>query len=115
MKLEPLFWGAFSVGGTVAALILPIHIFLNNIAPQLGWISADAIAYETIARLLSNPLVKIYLIITMVLMFFYAVHRFSSVPHELLLNMSKHTAVKVGYTLMGIFAIATLIITIIAP
>jgi fumarate reductase subunit D len=115
MKLEPLLWGIFSAGGTIAAFVLPIHIFLNNVAPQLGWISADVVSYNTMANLLSHQLVKIYIICTFIMMFYYAVHRFSFVPQELLFNISHKTTARVGQVLLSIFAVATLIIVIAAP
>lgn len=115
MKLEPLLWGIFSAGGTIAALVLPVHIFLNNVGPQLGLISGDLVSYGTTAKLLAHPLVKIYIIFTFVMMFYYAVHRFSFVPQELLINISHKTTARVGQMLLAMFAIATLVIVIIAP
>ena len=115
MKLEPLLWGVFSAGGTIAALVLPVHIFLNNVAPQLGWISADIVSYKSMANLLGHPLVKIYIIFTFIMMFYYAVHRFSFVPQELLFNISHKTTARIGQTLLSVFAIATLVIVIAAP
>ena len=115
MKLEPLLWGIFSAGGTIAALVLPVHIFLNNVAPQLGWISGDVVSYSTMANLLGHPLVKIYVIFTFVMMFYYAVHRFRFVPQELLFNISHKTTARAGQILLSIFAVATLVIVIAAP
>ena len=115
MKLEPLLWGIFSAGGTIAALVLPVHIFLNNVAPQLGWISADIVSYKSMTNLLGHQLVKIYIIFTFIMMFYYAVHRFSFVPQELLFNISHKTTARVGQILLSVFAIATLFIVIVAP
>ena len=41
-KKEPFWWGMFSVGGMVAALLVPIHIFLDGLAVPLGLLDANA-------------------------------------------------------------------------
>ena len=79
-RLEPLWWVLFSVGGTLAAFLLPVHIFLNNIAAPLGWVSSDAIAYDTFLSLVQNPLVKLYLIVLLATTLFLAAQRFRSGP-----------------------------------
>ena len=63
-KLEPMWWALFSVGGTVAALVLPALIFANNVAGPLGWLP-DAVAYDNILSLLGNPVSKLLLIVVL--------------------------------------------------
>ena len=36
--LAPLLWTLFSAGGTLAAFLYPIHLFLTGLAFPLGWL-----------------------------------------------------------------------------
>ena len=38
-RLEPLAWLLFSAGGVMAALILPVLVFLFGVAFPLGWLA----------------------------------------------------------------------------
>ncbi len=73
-EITPLLWGLFSAGGTVAALLYPIHLFLTGLAFPLGWI--DLPSYEFGLRLLSHPLVRIYFFGLISLPLFHWAHRF---------------------------------------
>ena len=35
-KTEPFWWGLFAAGGMVAAMLIPMHLFINGLAPHLG-------------------------------------------------------------------------------
>ncbi len=72
-SLEPLLWTLFSAGGVVAALVVPIHLFLFGLAQPLGWVDVD---YFHLVALLSNPLTRIYLFVVCLLGLFHAAHRF---------------------------------------
>ena len=73
-KITPLFWGLFSAGGTVAALLYPIHFFLTGLAFPLGWLNPPS--YEYGSRLMSHPVVKLYFFILISLPLFHWAHRF---------------------------------------
>ena len=45
-RFTPLMWAVFSVGGTIAAFLFPVHLFLNGLAFPLGWL--DAPSYEAV-------------------------------------------------------------------
>ena len=64
----------FSAGGVVAAMLLPIHLFLFGLAFPLGWL--DAPTYEKLLALLRNPITRIYLLIFCSLPLFHWAHRF---------------------------------------
>ena len=68
------FWTVFSAGGTLAAMFIPIHLFLFGIAIPLGWI--DAPSYQHLRALLSHPLTKLYLFVLCSLPLFHWAHRF---------------------------------------
>jgi fumarate reductase subunit D len=71
---EAFFWTLFSAGGVVAALLIPVHLFLFGLAFPLGWLPAPH--YEHLRALASSPLVRIYLFILCALPLFHWAHRF---------------------------------------
>jgi fumarate reductase subunit D len=58
---EAFFWVLFSAGGVVAALLIPVQLFLFGVAVPLGWVQAPS--YEHLMALVSLPLVRIYLFV----------------------------------------------------
>ena len=72
--VTPLLWTLFSVGGTVAAFLFPIHLLLTGLAFPLGWLEAPS--YELALRLLKHPLIRIYFFVLISLPLFHWAHRF---------------------------------------
>jgi len=70
----PLLWTLFSAGGTLAALLFPVHIFLVGLAFPLGWL--DPPGYEGMLKLASPPLARLYLFSLISLPLFHWAHRF---------------------------------------
>ena len=71
---EPFLWLLFSAGGVVAALLMPIHLFLFGLAFPLGWLRAPG--YENLLALVSHPLSRLYLLVLCTLSLFHWAHRF---------------------------------------
>ena len=71
---EPFLWMLFSAGGVVAALLLPIHLFLFGLAFPLGWLNGPS--YESLLELLKNPITRLYLFVVCTLSLFHWAHRF---------------------------------------
>lgn len=71
---EAFFWTLFSAGGVVAALLIPIQLFLFGLAIPLGWVQTPI--YEHLIALVHMPLVRIYLFILCALPLFHWAHRF---------------------------------------
>jgi fumarate reductase subunit D len=71
---EPFLWLLFSAGGVVAALLLPIHLFLFGLAFPLGWL--DAPSYEKLLAIARHPVTRIYLFVLCSLPLFHWGHRF---------------------------------------
>ena len=71
---EPLLWTLFSAGGVVAALLVPIHLFLFGIALPLGLLPEPGT--EHMLALLRHPLTRLYLFVLCSLALFHAAHRF---------------------------------------
>jgi succinate dehydrogenase subunit D len=70
---EPVLWLMFSAGGVVAALVLPILLFLFGLAFPLGWLSPPDHAH--IHAVVSNPITRLALLAVCVLALMHAAHR----------------------------------------
>ena len=73
-SITPLLWFLFSVGGTVAALLFPIHLLLTGLAFPLGWLEAPS--YDAVHGLVRHPVVRLYLFVFISLPLFHWAHRF---------------------------------------
>jgi fumarate reductase subunit D len=71
---EALLWTLFSAGGVVAALLIPVHLFLFGVAFPLGLLKPPT--YEYLRALLGSPLVRIYFFLLCSLPLFHWAHRF---------------------------------------
>jgi fumarate reductase subunit D len=74
LRVEPFLWLAFSGGGVVAAIFLPVLTFLFALAFPLGWI--DPPGYAHIAAVLAHPVSFFALFGLFVMMLVHAAHRF---------------------------------------
>ena len=70
----PFLWTVFSAGGTLAALLFPVHLFLFGLAFPLGWLEAPK--YEYLLGLVEHPLTRLYLFGFISLSLFHWAHRF---------------------------------------
>jgi fumarate reductase subunit D len=73
-SITPFLWLLFSVGGTIAALLFPAHLFLTGLAFPLGWLEAPR--YEALHALVRQPLIRLYLFFLISLPLFHWAHRF---------------------------------------
>ena len=81
-RLEPVVWSLFAAGGTVAALLLPVHMAILGIALAAGWLPSDALSYERALDLVRHPITKVYLGVLVALPLYHAVHRLRFVIHH---------------------------------
>ncbi len=72
--IEPFWWALFSSGGTLAALLLPVLIFLLGIAIPLGWIVSPG--YEKLSVLVHYFPIRIFIFFLISLSLFHWAHRF---------------------------------------
>lgn len=79
-RFTPLLWAVFSAGGTIAALLLPIHVLLFGLAFPLGWIEPPS--HEALHGLLARPLTRLYLFTLISLPLFHWAHRFRYTLYE---------------------------------
>jgi len=73
-SITPLLWLLFSAGGTVAALLFPVHVLLTGLAVPLGWLEAPS--YESVRGLVRNPVARLYVFVFISLPLFHWAHRF---------------------------------------
>jgi fumarate reductase subunit D len=72
-SIEPLLWTAFSAGGVVAALVLPVLVLLFGVAIPLGW---PAPTRGHLLALVHHPVTRIGLFVVFALALFHGAHRF---------------------------------------
>ena len=73
-SIEPLLWLLFSAGGMLAALLIPILLFLFGLAFPLGWLPPPD--HQYLLRLLHHPLMRATLFLLCWLSLFHWAHRF---------------------------------------
>jgi len=71
---EAFVWSLFSAGGVIAALLVPVHLFLFGLAFPLGWLRAPS--YDHMMALTALWPVRIYLFLLCSLPLFHWAHRF---------------------------------------
>ncbi len=70
---DPLLWGLFSAGGTLAALVLPALVLVAFLAAPLGWLGpADFGAWMEVV---GHPLIRLVLFGIVALSLHHAAHR----------------------------------------
>ena len=62
------------MGGTLAAFLIPVHLFLFGLAFPLGWIKGPS--YDSLLALVRHPLARLYLFALISLPLFHWAHRF---------------------------------------
>ncbi|MBI4257404.1 MAG: hypothetical protein HY619_00470 [Thaumarchaeota archaeon] len=82
-RLEGLLWLLFSAGGFLVAIVIPVHILLNNLAPALGLASPNIISYDSLSAVLSNPLFKLYFLALIAGAVYHGMHRLRFVLYEM--------------------------------
>ena len=73
-SITPLLWVVFSAGGTIAALLFPVHLFLIGLAFPLGLLEGPG--YAVLRGLVRHPLTRLYLFALVSLPLFHWAHRF---------------------------------------
>ena len=58
-SIEPFVWMLFSVGGVVAAVFVPVLVFLFGLAYPLGWLAPPSHAH--LVAVVGHPLVRVLL------------------------------------------------------
>jgi fumarate reductase subunit D len=94
--LAHLFWWfLFSQGGIVAAILIPVHVLIQGILGPLGIVPVVDRHYDTWTRVLSNPLVKLYLLVLIAVPFFHFAHRLRYLLVDFGVHAARGTAAQV--------------------
>jgi fumarate reductase subunit D len=72
--IEPLLWLLFSAGGVLAALLIPVLLFLFGVAFPLGWLTPPS--HGHLLALFGHPLSRVALFFFCSLALFHWAHRF---------------------------------------
>ena len=72
--IEPMLWLLFSAGGVMAALFIPMTLFLFGLAFPLGWLAPPT--YDRLLAIVSHPLTRVILFVLCSLSLFHWAHRF---------------------------------------
>ncbi len=72
--ITPFLWALFGAGGTIAALLFPIHLFLIGLAFPLGWLEPPS--YDVLRALVKHPVARLYLFVLIAFPLVHWAHRF---------------------------------------
>ncbi len=101
-RLLGLIWAGFATVAVITALIVPAHILVQGVLGPLGVPSFDR-KYATFATALSNPLVKIYLL----LLFASAFYLFAQRAWYVVRELGIHSKLGLGLFFYGLAAAGT--------
>jgi fumarate reductase subunit D len=73
-RMTPVLWIMFGAGGTIAALLFPVHLLLVGLIFPLGWL--DPPTHGALRSLMTHPLARVYLFVFISLPLFHWAHRF---------------------------------------
>ena len=104
-RVEPLVWLMFSAGGVLAAVFLPILVFLFGLAVPLGWIEPD---YDHLRAVVGHPLTFVVLLGLFVLMLVHAAHRFRFTLYDGLQIKMRRTVAVLCYGTAVVGSVAAL-------
>jgi fumarate reductase subunit D len=99
--LHALLWGVFSVGGFIAAFLLPILIYVNNIAYPLGlW---PVTSRDPTRLLVTDQIVSsLFVFVTIAGSLFHGVYRFQKTLGELGLKKYEDRIIAIGYAIIAV-------------
>ncbi|GAD90140.1 fumarate reductase subunit FrdD [Vibrio halioticoli] len=83
---EPVWWGLFGAGGSWFAMITPVTIFVLGILVPLGIIDANAMSYERVSAFVKTIIGALFVIATIALPMWHAMHRVHHGMHDLKLH-----------------------------
>ncbi len=102
---KPVIWLLFAAGGTLAAFITPVMIFITGLAFAMGILPPEALSYGRVLIVIQYPIVKLILFAAIFLPVWHAAHRLRITAHDF--GIRADTAVM--YLCYGLAAIATFI------
>jgi len=98
-RTHAMLWGVFSLGGFISAFLLPVLIYINNIAYPLGLWPAGSTDPTSI--LVASRLSTLFIFVTVAGSLFHGMFRFISTLPELGLRVGKEKLAAAGYAVIG--------------
>lgn len=95
-------WAGFSLGGIVAAFVLPALIIITNLAVPFGIVSPEKLEYARVVSKLSNPLAKLFIFVILVASLYHAAYRLQSVLQEITLEKLGVASSIIAYGLLAL-------------
>ncbi|MGH8828461.1 MAG: fumarate reductase subunit FrdD [Jiangellaceae bacterium] len=71
--VEPYVWLLFSAGGVLAAVFVPVLLFLFGLAFPLGWVTPPS--HDHLMAVLGHPITLLFLLAFCVLLLIHSAHR----------------------------------------
>ncbi len=104
-RLHALLWGVFSLGGFIAAFLLPVLIYVNNIAYPLGlWPATSKDPTPLLVR--DNIIPSLFVFVTIAGSLFHGIFRFQTTLGELGLKNHVQEIEAVGYAIIALGILA---------
>ncbi|HEV8633178.1 MAG TPA: fumarate reductase subunit FrdD [Chloroflexota bacterium] len=112
---EALWYGLFAAGGMLTALVVPIHVLLNNLAAPLGVVSPEIIGRERMATLVAHPLIKLYLFALIAFALFHWAHRFRYILVDLGVRGARGPIALLAYGAAVVGAVSAAVVLLTVP
>lgn len=109
-RIEPLVWLMFSGGGVVAAVLLPVLVFLFALAVPLGWVSEPD--HDHLAAVVGHPLTLVVLLGVFVVLLVHSAHRFRYTLYDGLQIKHKRATAALCYGTAAAGAVASLVVLV---
>jgi fumarate reductase subunit D len=110
--VEPLVWLTFSGGGVLAAVVLPVLVFLFALAVPLGWVSTPD--HAQLRAIVGNPLTFLVLLGMFVVLLVHSAHRFRYTLYDGLQIKAKRTVATLCYGGALVGSIAAIVVLVSA-
>ena len=111
-RLHAILWGIFSLGGMIAAFLLPVMIYVFGIAYPLGWWPFNG-TQDAGFIVTGSLLGALFVFVTVAGSLFHGVFRFQSVLTEVGLHKYRRALEAIGYFVIfaGIIVLAYYLVT----
>jgi fumarate reductase subunit D len=107
-RIEPLVWLLFSGGGVVAAVFLPVLVFLFALAFPLGWIAPPE--HEHLLAVVGHPVSFLILLGMFVVLLVHSAHRFRYTLYDGLQLKRKRVVAVLCYGAAVVGSIAAVVV-----
>jgi len=108
LRILPLVWLTFSGGGVIAAVVLPVLVFLFALAVPLDWISPPD--HEHLAAVVGHPLTLLFLLGMFVVLLVHSAHRFRYTLYDGLQIKARRTVAVLCYGTAAVGAVAAVVV-----